>query len=92
MLPTDTGLCFVEKDRFSEVLFHVSSITNVKRLDKGRFSVYFRKKRYDFMAHNNGRSMLCTQLPVVFLLRHVLIDTTQRLRPVMFSTDIFKMF
>ncbi|XP_038144260.1 arf-GAP with Rho-GAP domain, ANK repeat and PH domain-containing protein 1 isoform X1 [Cyprinodon tularosa] len=40
-------------DRFSEVLFHVSSITNVKRLDKGRFSVYFRKKRYDFMAHNN---------------------------------------
>ncbi|XP_019219136.1 uncharacterized protein LOC102077808 isoform X2 [Oreochromis niloticus] len=39
-------------DRFSEVLFHVSSITNVKKLDKGRFSVYFRKKHYDFMAHS----------------------------------------
>ncbi|XP_073334887.1 arf-GAP with Rho-GAP domain, ANK repeat and PH domain-containing protein 1 isoform X2 [Pagrus major] len=40
-------------DRFSEVLFHVSSITNVKKQDKGRFSVYFRKKHYDFMAHND---------------------------------------
>ncbi|XP_070773991.1 arf-GAP with Rho-GAP domain, ANK repeat and PH domain-containing protein 1 isoform X2 [Enoplosus armatus] len=40
-------------DRFSELLFHVSSITNVKRQDKGRFSVYFRKKHYDFMAHND---------------------------------------
>ncbi|XP_047235773.1 arf-GAP with Rho-GAP domain, ANK repeat and PH domain-containing protein 1 isoform X2 [Girardinichthys multiradiatus] len=40
-------------DQFSEVLFHVSSITNVKPQDKGRFSVYFRKKRYDFMAHSN---------------------------------------
>uniref|UniRef100_A0AAQ5Y8G3 Arf-GAP with Rho-GAP domain, ANK repeat and PH domain-containing protein 1-like n=1 Tax=Amphiprion ocellaris TaxID=80972 RepID=A0AAQ5Y8G3_AMPOC len=40
-------------DRFSEVLFHVSSITNVRKQDKGRFSVYFRKKHYDFMAHND---------------------------------------
>ncbi|XP_037830410.1 arf-GAP with Rho-GAP domain, ANK repeat and PH domain-containing protein 1 [Kryptolebias marmoratus] len=40
-------------DRFSEVLFHVSSITNVKPQDKGRFSVYFRKKHYDFMAHSD---------------------------------------
>ncbi|XP_054902898.1 arf-GAP with Rho-GAP domain, ANK repeat and PH domain-containing protein 1 [Poeciliopsis prolifica] len=40
-------------DRFSEILFHVSSITNVKPQDKNRFSVYFRKKRYDFMAHSN---------------------------------------
>uniref|UniRef100_A0AAQ4Q079 Arf-GAP with Rho-GAP domain, ANK repeat and PH domain-containing protein 1-like n=1 Tax=Gasterosteus aculeatus aculeatus TaxID=481459 RepID=A0AAQ4Q079_GASAC len=39
-------------DRFSEVLFHVSSITNVKKQDKGRFSVNIRKKNYDFMAHN----------------------------------------
>ncbi|KAM8899811.1 arf-GAP with Rho-GAP domain, ANK repeat and PH domain-containing protein 1 isoform 2-T2 [Spinachia spinachia] len=39
-------------DRFSEVLFHVSSITNVKKQDKGRFSVNVRKKNYDFMAHN----------------------------------------
>ncbi|XP_067348222.1 arf-GAP with Rho-GAP domain, ANK repeat and PH domain-containing protein 1 isoform X2 [Channa argus] len=40
-------------DQFSEVLFHVSSITNVKKQDKRRFSVYFRKKHYDFMAHND---------------------------------------
>ncbi|XP_041808379.1 arf-GAP with Rho-GAP domain, ANK repeat and PH domain-containing protein 1 [Chelmon rostratus] len=40
-------------DRFSEVLFHVSSITNVKKQDKRRFSVYFRKKHYDFMALND---------------------------------------
>ncbi|KAI3373370.1 hypothetical protein L3Q82_006663 [Scortum barcoo] len=40
-------------DQFSEVLFHVSSITNVKKQDKGRFSVYFRKKHYDFMAHSD---------------------------------------
>lgn len=41
-------------DRFSEVMFHVSNITNVKKQDKGRFSIYFRKKHYDFMAHNNA--------------------------------------
>lgn len=46
---------FVDQDRFSEILFHVSSITNVKKLDKGRFSVYFKKKRYDFLAHNDGK-------------------------------------
>ncbi|XP_040007483.1 arf-GAP with Rho-GAP domain, ANK repeat and PH domain-containing protein 1 isoform X2 [Xiphias gladius] len=40
-------------DRFSEVLFHVSSITNVKKQDKRRFSIYFRKKHYDFMAHSD---------------------------------------
>ncbi|XP_029375449.1 arf-GAP with Rho-GAP domain, ANK repeat and PH domain-containing protein 1 isoform X2 [Echeneis naucrates] len=40
-------------DRFSEVLFHVSSITNVRKQDKGRFSIFFRKKHYDFMAHND---------------------------------------
>ncbi|XP_054610513.1 arf-GAP with Rho-GAP domain, ANK repeat and PH domain-containing protein 1 isoform X2 [Dunckerocampus dactyliophorus] len=40
-------------DHFSEVLFHVSSITNVKKLDKRRFSVYFKKKHYDFMAHSD---------------------------------------
>ncbi|KAM9788515.1 arf-GAP with Rho-GAP domain, ANK repeat and PH domain-containing protein 1 [Neosynchiropus ocellatus] len=39
-------------DRFSEMLFHTSSITNVKKQDKGRFSIYFRKKHYDFMAHS----------------------------------------
>ncbi|XP_047463937.1 arf-GAP with Rho-GAP domain, ANK repeat and PH domain-containing protein 1 isoform X2 [Mugil cephalus] len=40
-------------DRFSEVMFHVSSITNVKTQDKGRFTIYFRKKHYDFMAHSD---------------------------------------
>ncbi|CAN9501222.1 unnamed protein product [Ophioblennius macclurei] len=39
-------------DRSSELLFHVSSITKVKKQDKGRFSVYFKKKHYDFMAHS----------------------------------------
>nr|XP_024657510.1 arf-GAP with Rho-GAP domain, ANK repeat and PH domain-containing protein 3-like [Maylandia zebra] len=34
------------------------SITNVKKLDKGRFSVYFRKKHYDFMAHSEGSGRL----------------------------------
>ncbi|XP_077402310.1 arf-GAP with Rho-GAP domain, ANK repeat and PH domain-containing protein 1 isoform X2 [Vanacampus margaritifer] len=40
-------------DQFSEVLFHVSSITNVKKLERGRFSIYFKKKHYDFMAHSD---------------------------------------
>ncbi|XP_053188009.1 arf-GAP with Rho-GAP domain, ANK repeat and PH domain-containing protein 1 [Scomber japonicus] len=40
-------------DRLSEVVFHVSSITNVKKLDKRRFSIYFKKKHYDFMAHSD---------------------------------------
>ncbi|XP_029029918.1 arf-GAP with Rho-GAP domain, ANK repeat and PH domain-containing protein 1 isoform X2 [Betta splendens] len=40
-------------DQYSEVLFHVSSITNVKKQDRRRFSVYFRKKHYDFMAHSD---------------------------------------
>ncbi|XP_051902987.1 arf-GAP with Rho-GAP domain, ANK repeat and PH domain-containing protein 1 [Hippocampus zosterae] len=40
-------------DQFSEVLFHVSSITNVKKQERGRFSVYFKKKHYDFMAHSD---------------------------------------
>ncbi|XP_034746782.1 arf-GAP with Rho-GAP domain, ANK repeat and PH domain-containing protein 1 [Etheostoma cragini] len=40
-------------DQFSEVLFHVSSVTKVKKQDKGRFSVYFKKKHYDFVAHSD---------------------------------------
>lgn len=57
-LKSNGCVCFVNQDRFSEVLFHVSSITNVKKQDKGRFSVYFRKKHYDFMAHSEGKSTL----------------------------------
>ncbi|XP_020797435.2 arf-GAP with Rho-GAP domain, ANK repeat and PH domain-containing protein 1 [Boleophthalmus pectinirostris] len=40
-------------DRFSEVMFHLSNVTNIKCQDKGRFSVYLGKKHYDFMAHND---------------------------------------
>ncbi|XP_077448186.1 arf-GAP with Rho-GAP domain, ANK repeat and PH domain-containing protein 1 isoform X2 [Stigmatopora argus] len=40
-------------DQFSEVLFHVSSITNVKKLERGRFSIFFKKKHYDFLAHSD---------------------------------------
>lgn len=58
-------VCFVVQDRFSEVLFHVSSITNVKKQDKGRFSVYFRKKHYDFMAHSDGMKASAACYPVM---------------------------
>lgn len=54
--PFDSMVCFLYQDRFSELLFHVSSITNVKKQEKGRFSVYFRKKHYDFMAQSDGTS------------------------------------
>lgn len=53
-LASDSFTCFIFQDRFSELLFHVSSITNIKKQEKGRFSVYFRKKHYDFMAHSDG--------------------------------------
>lgn len=52
---TDVCLSSVDQDHFSEVLFHVSSITNLKKQDKRRFSIYFKKKRYDFMAHSEGK-------------------------------------
>lgn len=58
-------VCFVDQDRFSEVLFHVSSITNVKKQDKGRFSVYLRKKHYDFMAHSDGMKAAAACYPVM---------------------------
>lgn len=52
---SDVRLSSVDQDHFSEVLFHVSSITNLKKQDKRRFSIYFKKKRYDFMAHSEGK-------------------------------------
>lgn len=52
---TDGCLSSGDQDHFSEVLFHVSSITNLKKQDKRRFSIYFRKKHYDFMAHSEGK-------------------------------------
>ncbi|XP_045064145.1 arf-GAP with Rho-GAP domain, ANK repeat and PH domain-containing protein 1 isoform X2 [Coregonus clupeaformis] len=41
-------------DKFTDLVFHVSSITNVCKQDKGRFSLYFRKKHFEFMAHNEA--------------------------------------
>ncbi|XP_036443855.1 arf-GAP with Rho-GAP domain, ANK repeat and PH domain-containing protein 1 isoform X1 [Colossoma macropomum] len=41
-------------DKFTEYVFHVSNITNVRQQDKGRFSIYFRKKHFEFMAHSEA--------------------------------------
>ncbi|XP_046899000.1 arf-GAP with Rho-GAP domain, ANK repeat and PH domain-containing protein 1 isoform X2 [Hypomesus transpacificus] len=40
-------------DKFSDVVFHVSSVTTVKKQEKRRFSVYFKKKHFEFMAHSD---------------------------------------
>lgn len=45
----------VSQDRFTEYVFHVSSITNVCKQDHRRFSIYFRKKHFEFMAHSEGK-------------------------------------
>ncbi|XP_027024652.2 arf-GAP with Rho-GAP domain, ANK repeat and PH domain-containing protein 1 isoform X1 [Tachysurus fulvidraco] len=37
-------------DKFSEYVFHVSSITNLRQQDRGHFLIYFRKKHFEFMA------------------------------------------
>ncbi|XP_012687952.2 arf-GAP with Rho-GAP domain, ANK repeat and PH domain-containing protein 1 isoform X2 [Clupea harengus] len=39
-------------DKFTEYVFHVTSITNVSKQGSGRFSIHFGKKRFEFMAHN----------------------------------------
>ncbi|XP_055797306.1 arf-GAP with Rho-GAP domain, ANK repeat and PH domain-containing protein 1-like [Salvelinus fontinalis] len=39
-------------DKFTDIVFHVSSITDVRKQEKGRFSIYFSKKHFEFMAHN----------------------------------------
>ncbi|XP_076843021.1 arf-GAP with Rho-GAP domain, ANK repeat and PH domain-containing protein 1 isoform X2 [Brachyhypopomus gauderio] len=41
-------------DKFTEYVFHVSSISSVRSQDRGRFSIYFRKKHFEFMAHNEA--------------------------------------
>ncbi|XP_051536533.1 arf-GAP with Rho-GAP domain, ANK repeat and PH domain-containing protein 1 [Myxocyprinus asiaticus] len=38
-------------DKFTEYVFHVTSITDVRKQDHGHFSIYFRKKHLDFMDH-----------------------------------------
>ncbi|KAF4077234.1 hypothetical protein AMELA_G00205640 [Ameiurus melas] len=39
-------------DKFSEYVFHVSSITNVRQQDRGHIFIYFHKKHLEFTAHN----------------------------------------
>ncbi|XP_048092062.1 arf-GAP with Rho-GAP domain, ANK repeat and PH domain-containing protein 1 isoform X1 [Alosa alosa] len=41
-------------DKFTEYVFHVSSITAVSIQGKGRFSIYFGKKHFEFMAHDEA--------------------------------------
>ncbi|XP_023656384.2 arf-GAP with Rho-GAP domain, ANK repeat and PH domain-containing protein 1 [Paramormyrops kingsleyae] len=47
-------MCLWKKrtDKFTEVVFHVSSITNVRVQEQGRFCIYFQKKHIEFMAHS----------------------------------------
>ncbi|KPP63036.1 arf-GAP with Rho-GAP domain, ANK repeat and PH domain-containing protein 1-like, partial [Scleropages formosus] len=40
----------VLQDKFTEVVFHVSSITSIQKQDRAHFSIYFNKKRIEFMA------------------------------------------
>ncbi|XP_064206750.1 arf-GAP with Rho-GAP domain, ANK repeat and PH domain-containing protein 1 isoform X1 [Anguilla rostrata] len=39
-------------DKFTEMAFHVSSISSVRPQERARFSIYFGKKHIDFMAHS----------------------------------------
>ncbi|KAJ8266950.1 hypothetical protein GJAV_G00136530 [Gymnothorax javanicus] len=41
-------------DKFTEVVFHVSSISSVRTQERGRFSIYFGKKHIAFMAHSQA--------------------------------------
>lgn len=43
------------QDKFTEYVFHVTSITNIREQDQGRFSIYLQKKHFEFMAHNDGK-------------------------------------
>ncbi|XP_052392286.1 arf-GAP with Rho-GAP domain, ANK repeat and PH domain-containing protein 1-like [Carassius gibelio] len=39
-------------DKFTEYVFHVTSITNIREQDQGRFSIHLQKKHFEFMAHS----------------------------------------
>ncbi|XP_062392799.1 arf-GAP with Rho-GAP domain, ANK repeat and PH domain-containing protein 1 [Sardina pilchardus] len=41
-------------DKFTEYVFHVSSISAVTKQGKGRFSIHFGKKHFEFMAHDEA--------------------------------------
>ncbi len=45
------------QDKFTEYVFHVTSITNIREQDQGRFSIYLQKKHFEFMAHSEGRKL-----------------------------------
>ncbi|XP_073680055.1 arf-GAP with Rho-GAP domain, ANK repeat and PH domain-containing protein 1 [Garra rufa] len=41
-------------DKFTEYVFHVTSITNIREQEQGRFSIYLQKKHFEFMAHSDA--------------------------------------
>uniref|UniRef100_A0A8C1DMU1 Arf-GAP with Rho-GAP domain, ANK repeat and PH domain-containing protein 1-like n=1 Tax=Cyprinus carpio carpio TaxID=630221 RepID=A0A8C1DMU1_CYPCA len=41
-------------DKFTEYVFHVTSITNIRKLDQGHFSIHLQKKHFEFMAHSEA--------------------------------------
>ncbi|KAG1930880.1 arf-GAP with Rho-GAP domain, ANK repeat and PH domain-containing protein 1 isoform X2 [Pimephales promelas] len=41
-------------DKFTEYVFHVTSITNIRKQDQGHFSIYLQKKQFEFMAHSEA--------------------------------------
>lgn len=45
----------VLQDKFTEYVFHVTSITNIRRQDHGHFSISLQKKHLEFMAHSEGK-------------------------------------
>ncbi|XP_052444746.1 arf-GAP with Rho-GAP domain, ANK repeat and PH domain-containing protein 1 isoform X2 [Carassius gibelio] len=50
-------------DKFTEYVFHVTSITNIREQDQGRFSIHLQKKHFEFMAHSEAvRQLWLTSL------------------------------
>ncbi|XP_051733518.1 arf-GAP with Rho-GAP domain, ANK repeat and PH domain-containing protein 1 isoform X3 [Ctenopharyngodon idella] len=41
-------------DKFTEYVFHVTSITNIRKQDHGHFSISLHKKHLEFMAHSEA--------------------------------------
>ncbi|XP_042604445.1 arf-GAP with Rho-GAP domain, ANK repeat and PH domain-containing protein 3-like isoform X3 [Cyprinus carpio] len=41
-------------DKFTEYMFHATSITNIREQDQGRFSIHLQKKHFEFMAHSEA--------------------------------------
>ncbi|XP_043077034.1 arf-GAP with Rho-GAP domain, ANK repeat and PH domain-containing protein 1 isoform X2 [Puntigrus tetrazona] len=50
-------------DKFTEYVFHVTSITNIREQDHGRFSIHLQKKHFEFMANSEAvRKLWLTSL------------------------------